>query len=214
MDTAVALVETYLRVNGYFTVTEYPIIELGQHGGYRTVTDIDILAVRFPEARLVDPKTSTSRKSKWPVLSPDPALAAVTDRIDMIIGEVKEGRAELNRAVRDPTVLNAALTRFGCCSHRQAPELAKRILQKGHAMTHAGHSVRLVAFGSTALSSNTAGHPTITLGHVAKFLREYIEKHWDIVRNADFKDPTFGFLVLLEKARHGLELGSGEGGGK
>jgi len=61
-----------------------------------------------------------------------------------------------------------------------------------------------VAFGST-LTPGIGRHPTITLGHVARFLREYIEEYWQIVRNADFKDPSFGFLVLLEKARHGLE---------
>ena len=33
MDTAVALIETYLRVNGYFTVAEYPIIETARNGG-------------------------------------------------------------------------------------------------------------------------------------------------------------------------------------
>ena len=206
MDTAVALIETYLRVNGYFTVTEYPIIETAQSGGYRTVTDLDILAVRFPGAGIVVPKASASSKSKWTVLPPDPLLGAVADRTDMIIGEVKEGRAEVNSAVRNPLVLRTALARFGCCSPTQALELARRILQRGHALTDAGHSVRLVAFGSTTLSNNASRHSTITLGHVAKFLREYIEQYWEIVPNADFKDPTFGFLVLLKKARHGLEL--------
>ena len=48
MDNAVALVRAYLHVNGYFTVTEYPVLEAARHGGYRTVTDLDVLAVRFP----------------------------------------------------------------------------------------------------------------------------------------------------------------------
>ena len=39
MDTAVGLVEAYLYANGYFTVTEHPIIEELGDGGYRTVTD-------------------------------------------------------------------------------------------------------------------------------------------------------------------------------
>ena len=47
MDTAVALVKTYLQANGFFTVTEYPILEsVGLTT--RNVTDIDILALRFP----------------------------------------------------------------------------------------------------------------------------------------------------------------------
>ena len=45
MDNAVALGQTYLHVNGYFTVAEYPIIASGRHGSYRTVTDLDILVV-------------------------------------------------------------------------------------------------------------------------------------------------------------------------
>lgn len=48
MDNAVALVQAYLYVNGYFTVAEYPVLEALKHAGYRTVTDIDILAFRFP----------------------------------------------------------------------------------------------------------------------------------------------------------------------
>jgi len=204
MDTAVALIETYLRVNGYFTVAEYPIIEAARNGGYRTVTDLDLLAVRFPGAGILIPKSNTSSNSKWTVLPADKMLKAAADGIDMIIGEVKEGRAEFNRAVRNPIVLQTALARFGCCLPKQALELARRVLQKGYAVTDAGHTVRVVAFGSTS-SNDAPHHTTVTLGHAAKFLREYITEYWDIVRNTDFKDPAFGFLVLLEKARHGLE---------
>ena len=54
MDTSVALVQAYLRINGYFTVTEYPVIASRSDGTYRTATDLDILAFRFPNAgRLV-----------------------------------------------------------------------------------------------------------------------------------------------------------------
>ncbi|MFA5941955.1 MAG: MBL fold metallo-hydrolase [Sinimarinibacterium sp.] len=38
MDTAVALVEAYLRVNGYLTVTEYPVLEVSRHDEARAVT--------------------------------------------------------------------------------------------------------------------------------------------------------------------------------
>lgn len=44
MDTAVALVNAYLHINGYFTVTEYQVIE-SHYNGARARTDLDILAV-------------------------------------------------------------------------------------------------------------------------------------------------------------------------
>jgi hypothetical protein len=201
MDTAVSLIEAYLRVNGYFTVTEYPIIEAVQNGGYRTMTDLDILAVRFPTAGMISAESAQIHGS-----ATDPALGASADHIDMIIGEVKEGRAELNPTARDPSVLRTALTRFGCCPPEQAPEVAKKILQRGHSFTASGHSVRLVAFGSTTFASTGPQHVTISLGHVVNFLTEYIREHWDVFRNVDLKGPALGLLVLLEKARQGLDL--------
>jgi len=50
MDMGVALVQACLRAHGYFTVSEYPILEAIRHGEHRIATDIDILAVRFPHA--------------------------------------------------------------------------------------------------------------------------------------------------------------------
>lgn len=50
MDTAVALVQAYLHVNGYFTIAEYPVLEALRADQVRTVTDLDILAYRFPGA--------------------------------------------------------------------------------------------------------------------------------------------------------------------
>ena len=56
MDMGIALVQAYLRVHGYFTVSEYPILEAMRHGEHRIATDIDILAVRFPEACQLVPR--------------------------------------------------------------------------------------------------------------------------------------------------------------
>lgn len=52
MDPAVSLVESYLRLNGYFTTTGFHIQHPNpaQSGDYVTATEVDILAVRFPWA--------------------------------------------------------------------------------------------------------------------------------------------------------------------
>src|SRR5258706_14253126 len=61
MDHAVALVQAYLQLNGYFTSAEYPIIAAAGRNGFRTLTDIDVLAFRFP-AGLPSPVPVPSRK--------------------------------------------------------------------------------------------------------------------------------------------------------
>lgn len=52
MDNAVALVQAYLRVNGYLTVTVYPIVEALPAGGFQTATDLDVLGFRFGHSRM------------------------------------------------------------------------------------------------------------------------------------------------------------------
>lgn len=207
MDNAVALVESYLRVNGYFTVTEYPLIEVAKYGEYRTATDLDVLAFRFAGAGRLVPfevgKCVSSRGKE--AFAPDPQLGGVTDQAEMLIGEVKKGHAELNAAARDPVVLRAALTRFGCCAPERVPEVVQGLLQHGRAQTHCGHLVRLIAFGSLPPLSTGGKYTALSLGHVHEFLRAYIREHWNLLCHAQFKDPAFGFEMILEKARRGCQ---------
>jgi hypothetical protein len=211
MDTAVALVESYLRINGYFTVAEYPVIEATDDGGYRTVTDLDILGFRLPGAGRIVPETRKGSDHSR-IIPPDRELGAVREHTDMIIGEVKEGHAELNRALREPAVLEEVLVRFGCCAPTGVEDTVKELLQKVHSKTHCGHYVRLVAFGSQGTDGGSR-HTVITLGHVVNFLRDYIRRYWSILHHADFKDSAFSLLVLLEKAEQGLvPAGSAKGG--
>ena len=67
MDHAVALVEAYLQINGYFTVAEYPVIASFGKQHYGVATDLDILAFRFPGAgRLVPGRGGMSSSSTLP----------------------------------------------------------------------------------------------------------------------------------------------------
>ena len=200
MDPAVALVQAYLYANGYFTVTEYPVVETMHRHGYRTATDVDVMAVRFPGAGRLIPRRGKKRGKEVRIVQPDKKLRPARDRIDMIIGEVKEGRAELNHGARNPAVLRAALTRFGACTSDHADELVEDLVRRGRAHAPSGRQVRLMAFGSTIDPRNTRPPYTIiTLGHVIEFLRGFAADHWDMLRHAHFKDPGLSFLMVLEK---------------
>jgi len=195
MDDAVGLVQVYLRLNGYFTVTEYPVLEALGHGQHRVATDLDVLAVRFAGAG----RPFSMGRARERGFTPDPRLGPPDQAVDMIIGEVKEGRATLNEGAANPDVLRGALLRFGCCTTEDIPDAVRELLRRGATRTHCGHRVRLVAFGSSAAPD--ARHQTILLGDILDFLQDYIRANWSLVRSAQFKDPAFNLLAVIEKAR-------------
>jgi hypothetical protein len=200
MDHAVALVQAYLQLNGYFTSAEYPIIAGTARSGFRTITDIDILAFRFPSGQ---PLARPGRQSPGglDISDLDPGLAVPTDSIDMIIGEVKEGRVGINTGIRDPEVLKTVVSRFGEVG--DADRVVQLLLESGMAAIPPSFSVRLIAFGSFPPGSAVPPCRIISLGHVLTFLQSYVRKHWQMLRHLQFKDPAFGFLMTLEKARRG-----------
>lgn len=204
MDNAVALVQAYLHVNGYFTVAEYPVIEATKHGGFRTLTDLDILAFRFPGAGRLISAAGGRRATHSEIYEPDAALGIRAGQSDMLIGEVKEGRAELNEGARDPAVLRAALVRFGCCTEAEVGDTVEELLRRGRAMLPHGHQARMVLFGALGKGALEASpYDTISMKHVVTFLQEYLREHWEVLRQAQFKDPAFGFLMTIEKALRG-----------
>ncbi len=196
MDNAVALVQAYLRVNGYFTVAEFPILE-GSHGQFHEVTDLDMLAFRFPGAGHL-PGTRTATEASFEA---DPELHVPSGQADMIIGEVKEGTPKLNAAARKPAILAAALSRFGCCSSSEAPGIVDNLARQGRASLPHGHSARMVVFAPSADSVDTPAYRLISLGHIVRFLRDHLRQHWDVFGHTQFKDPALGLLATLEKAR-------------
>ena len=201
MDTAVALVEAYLNVNGYFTVAEYPVLEASRHGGVRAATDLDVLAFRFPGAGIPSESSKGRRSIGAVTFRTDPALGCPDDRPDMIVAEVKEGRARINPAMRDPIVLSAALSRFGCCSPEHAGSVVERLLRLGAAETRGGHSVRIVAFGAAPEAEPQGKIHVVPMQQVLRFLRAFLHDNWPALRRAHISHPALGLLALLEKAQ-------------
>ncbi len=204
MDGATALVRWYLHAHGYFAVTDYPIIEAVDSEHYRSVTDVDILAVRLPGAGRIIPHQGRGQTHDEKLDVSDPELAPTDDRIDMIIGEVKEGEAQLNRGARDPAVLRGALTRFGKIKPQETEAVIGELLREGEATASSGPRVRLLAFGSYR-GRSSGRYKVITLGHVLEFLESLMRENWTAMRHAQFKDPAINFLVVLEKARTGTK---------
>lgn len=209
MDHAVALVQAYLQLNGYFTSAEYPIIAGTGRAGFRTMTDIDILAFRFPSGSPLAKRARRAPKG-LDLTGIDAGLAVPTDTIDMIIGEVKEGRVNINTGIRDPQVLEAVVSRFGDVG--DVKRVVHQLLHTGNAEIPPEFSVRLIAFGSFPPGSPVPPCRIISLGHVLQFLQQYVRKHWHMLRHLQFKDPAFGFLMTLEKARRGGAGRRGEQG--
>lgn len=197
MDTAVALVQSYLHVNGYFTVAEYPVLETLHHDVVRTVTDLDILAYRFPVAGHGVVHAGGNRAFTGD--SVDPVLGCSPDRADMIVGEVKQGAPRLNQGARDPAVLEVALTRFGCCPADRAESLSRELIRHGRVVPPAGHAIRMVAFGDTHLETRQGPWHTVPMAHVVHYLEQYLHRHWPVLRHAQLPDSPFAVLALIEK---------------
>ena len=185
MDNAVALVRAYLQLNGYFTIAEYPVVRRLGDGRLRTLTEIDVAALHLPGGE--------------PDFAPDPALQVPHDRTDIIIGEVKEGRAVINESATDPDVVAKVLRRFACVEAAEARRAARTLLMNGSVDTSAGHRVRLVAFGTS--SEPPDAYLKVMLSDVVAYVDRYIAENWEVVSAAGSKDPIFGVMLLLAKAR-------------
>ena len=201
MDNAVALVSAYLQVNGYFCVTEYPLLEASKSGDVRTVSDLDILAFRFPSAG----REVRIRKSGKLVgdirFEVDSALGKPSELPDMIVGEVKRGRARFNPATRNPDVLAAGLMRFGCCDLGHSRKLAAELIAHGVAINARGHHVRMVAFGGVEPAQAPATWQVVSFERIVDCLEQHLQENWNVLRQVQFSNDVLDLLSLLERVR-------------
>ncbi len=196
MDTAVGLVQAYLRVNGFFTVTEYPIVARS-HGGSMTLTDVDVLAVRFPGAECWIPEIGRRGES----METDSRLGVGDNRMHMIIGEVKEGKAKLNERAYSLPVVETVIRRFGCCSHDPAAT-ARAVVEGGSCNSHIGSGmpcrIRMIVFGG-AVEEDRGRYEVISLKHVISFLSHYLNQYRDLFLHTQIKDESLDLMALLVK---------------
>jgi len=190
------MVQAYLRVNGFFTVSEYPILERRSEGHYREATDIDVVAVRMADAGLVLP--APLQVGGEPV-AVDPLLGVLPGVREMILAEVKAGTASVNPALARRGVMFQAMRRFGCCSHDELASAVDKLRRSGEVRLADESRIRVFAFGSRE-GEGSVPATYVGMSDVIAFLRAYIQQHRRIRGSADFRDPVMGTLALALRA--------------
>ena len=150
MDAANDLVEAFLRANGYLTLSELQVQFLNKRGDWETLTDVDILAVRFPGPVYVASPGDQGKEGMLEI--PGVPLFLEEDTIDVIIGEVKQGEARFNPSIADHRTLRTALHRLSWLYvDDDLEDVVEDLGARGvcHANARGGGQIRtrLVAFG-------------------------------------------------------------------
>ena len=192
-DPALALATAYLQLNGYFLLTEQEL-HIREPAGYRTLTDIDIIAVRPPTAPGAPHHLGQGVEECLIVTDVDPALDIDTSRFDVIVGEVKTAEAEINPALLTPGVLHATLRRTGDL-YTTPDQVVDTLIADGSSTTQTAR-VRLVVFAGHGRVGRAT---TIHLGNAARFIRHHLHAHRELYRVTRFSDPVLALLALLEK---------------
>jgi hypothetical protein len=202
MNAGVSLVRAYLLMNGYFTATDIPVIRQGAKGTYRELTDIDVMAVRFPFAAHVVPmgKPGPEDDLRLPL---DPELHIDQTMVDVIIGEVKEGKPSLNPMFRSPEALERALARLGCVPPADTERVVHDLQTTGEARVGGDEApatarIRLMAFGD-GKSGPRHGYTVFSLRRAARFVAKNLKDYHHVIRPARINDPFMGILHFLEK---------------
>ena len=197
MDASVALTVAYLQLNGFFVLTELPV-QVGDRHGYRTATDLDVLAVRLPHAAELLP--STHAHARDVLLGQDPALETDQWRTEVLIAEVKRGRGRINEGYHDIDVLRFALRRTGCCTTDMIDTHAATLARSGwvETATASGHPcrIRLASFAGSTVPAT--GALTMNLGHCVAFIRQRLDRYERQLRGAYFRDPVVNLLGLVD----------------
>ena len=202
MDIAVNLVESYLRLTGFFTLSEMEVHAEAEDGTYRTVTDVDIAALRFPGETLIAETDLPGRHRM--LVAEDPVLLLEDGVIDLIIGEVKQGDALFNPGLRSHPTLQSVLRRVEWLYHdgiaQPIEDLIEHCVSWAPARGGGRIRARLVAFGQAPENDLH----TVNLAHILETMTGFMERYDHVLRPHNFSDPAPALLQLLQKV--GLHL--------
>jgi hypothetical protein len=198
MDVATDLVEVFLRSNGYLTLSELQIQSLNKRGDWETVTDVDILALRFPGRVFIADAHDPALAAELEV--PGVPLYLEEDTVDVIVGEVKQGEAAFNPSLTRHETLHTALHRLSWIySDGDLDRIVEDLRDRGVCYTPArgGGTVRtrIVAFGQASEVTMNV----IPLQVIIERAFGALESHDALLRSARSSSPAAAMLKLLHK---------------
>ncbi len=198
MDVATDLVEVFLRSNGYLTLSELQIQSLNKRGDWETVTDVDILALRFPGRVFIADAHDPALAAELEV--PGVPLFLEEDTVDVIVGEVKQGEAAFNPSLTKHETLHTALHRLSWIySDGDLDRIVEDLRDRGVCYTPArgGGTVRtrIVAFGQASEVTMNV----IPLQVIIERAFGALESHDALLRSARSSSPAAAMLKLLHK---------------
>ncbi len=214
MDIGVSLVEAYLRLCGYLTLTEFGIQGRAPDGGFESITDVDVMGLRLPgDVYAAEPEGPDARL----LLIEDPVLQLHPGMVDVLIGEVKQGEAQFNPGLRRREVLHSLLRRVDWLYAEPLEEvvgdLTGHYLRMSPARGGGQIRTRLVAFGR----SPHCNLHTISHAHIVEAMVGFLSGLGEAFQPVQFPEAAPAMLNLLLK--HGFRLtrpaegGSAAGGG-
>jgi hypothetical protein len=213
MDIGVSLVEAYLRLCGYLTLTEFGVQGRAPDGSFESITDVDVMGLRLPgDVYAAEAEGPDARL----LLIEDPVLQLRPDTVDVLIGEVKQGEARFNPGLRRREVLHSLLRRvewlYAEPMKAVVGDLVAHYVRMSPARGGGQIRTRLVAFGR---SPHCDLH-TIAHAHIVEAMVGFLSGLDEALQPAQFHEAAPAMLNLLVKDGFRLtrapEAGSAVGG--
>jgi len=214
MDIGVSLVEAYLRLCGYLTLSEFGVQGRAPNGGFESITDVDIMGLRLPGDVYA---AAAEGPDAHLLLIEDSALQLLPDTVDVVIGEVKQGEARFNPGLRRREVLYSLLRRVEWLYAEPMEVVVGGLIVHHVRMSPArgGGQIRtrLVAFGrSPYCDLHTVSH-----AHIIEAMVGFLSGLGEALQPAQFHETAPAMLNLLVKQGFRLarapEAGSAASGG-
>lgn len=192
----------YLRLNGFFPITNFVLHDVHQRKNRKYSGDCDLLAVRFPHV---------SEKIRGQNLGWDPDLfedlGSSFDRPVGLIVEVKTGQftqEDLRKSFSEYT-LTYAIRRIGLVEEDQVPNLVAELMNCAKLIKDDFILAKLAVFGRSPSDDNENPFIIKNIHELDKFIRGRI-KEYENTKRADrlfFSDPLIQYLAGMERDTNG-----------